>query len=296
MGKVYLLIIDAHSKWMEVFIVPSTSAANSIAKLRQIFATHGIPEQIVSDNGTGFASEEFKTFTQQNGIRHTFTSPYHPASNGLAERAVQIFKAGISKLEGPIDERISTFLFKYRIIPQTTTGRSPAELLVGRRLRSHLDLLHPDSSHKVVAAQDKQRQMTSPVRCREFNVDDKIYARNYHGSKKWMEAKVIRSTGPVSYVVETTTGIRLRRHVDQLRRRFPEHQSADTDKYGHPIPMVDLPNWESTPENNSTTDNIPATVVTTTATPTIAPTNVPPIAPRRSGRERRPVDRFCPHA
>lgn len=295
MGKVYLLIIDAHSKWMEVFIVPSTSAANSIAKLRQIFATHGIPEQIVSDNGTGFASEEFKTFTQQNGIRHTFTSPYHPASNGLAERAVQIFKAGISKLEGPIDERISTFLFKYRIIPQTTTGRSPAELLVGRRLRSHLDLLHPDSSHKVVAAQDKQRQMTSPVRCREFNVDDKVYARNYHGSKKWMEAKVIRSTGPVSYVVETTTGIRLRRHVDQLRRRFPEHQSADTDKYGHPIPMVDLPNWESTPENNSTTDNIPATVVTTTATPTIAPTNVPPIAPRRSGRERRPVDRFCPH-
>ena len=99
-----------------------------------------LPDQIISDNGTGFASEEFK---EQNGISHIFTSPYHPASNGLAERAVQTFKAGISKLQGPIDE---IFLFRYCITPQTTTGRSPAALWVGRRLCSHLDLLHPDSS------------------------------------------------------------------------------------------------------------------------------------------------------
>ena len=298
LGKLYLLIIDAHSKWIEAFIVPSTSAETSIAKLRQVFATHGIPEQIISDNGAGFTSEEFKAFTQQNGIRHNFTSPYHPASNGLAERAVQILKAGISKLQGPIDERISTFLFKYRITPQTTTGRSPAELLVGRRLRSHLDLLHPDASHKATAVQDKQRQITSPTRLREFNIDDKVYARNYRGSKKWIEAKVIKITGPVSYVVETTAGVLLRRHIDQLRRRFPEDQSAETDEDGHdnePIPIVDLPNWQSTPGDDFTSGSTPSTVVTTTVTPTVAPTDTPPIAPRRSERNRRPVDRFHPH-
>ena len=230
--------------------------------------------------------------------RMVFTIPLphctiQPLTDSLRELSRHLKLESASWKDQLIEERISTFLFKYRITPQTTTGHSSAELLVGRRLRSHLDLLHLDSSHKVVAVQDKQRQMTSnsPVRCREFNIDDKIYARNYHGSKKWIEAKVVRITGPVSYVVETTTGICLHRHVDQLCTRFPEHQSADTDENGHgiePIPIVDLPNWKRTPENNST-------VITTTVMPTIAPTNVPPIASRRSGHDCRSVDRFCSH-
>jgi transposase InsO family protein len=149
MGKIYLILIDAHSKWMEVKIVASTSTENTIAKLREIFATHGIPEQLVSDNGSGFTSAEFKQFTEYNGIKHTLVSPYHPASNGLAERAVQTFKHNVTKLEGPMETRISKFLFKYRITPQTSTELSPAELLMGRRLRTHLDLLHTDTSHQI---------------------------------------------------------------------------------------------------------------------------------------------------
>ena len=85
----FLVVIDAHSKWIDVEIVNSTSAVSTIIKLRSLFATHGIPEQLVSDNGSGFRSEEFKQFTTQNGIKHIFTSPYNPSSNGLAERAVQ---------------------------------------------------------------------------------------------------------------------------------------------------------------------------------------------------------------
>ena len=79
-------------------------------------------------------------FTEQNGIKHIVTSPYHPSSNGMAERAVQMFKQGISKLQGAIENRIMQFLFKYRVTPQTTTGLSHAELLVGKRLQTHLDL------------------------------------------------------------------------------------------------------------------------------------------------------------
>ena len=60
----------------------------TIEELRTLFATHGIPEVLVTDNGTPFTSTEFSEFTRNNGIRHVRVSLYHASSNGLAERAV----------------------------------------------------------------------------------------------------------------------------------------------------------------------------------------------------------------
>ena len=110
LGKLYLLVLDAFSKWIEVHIVNSTSSEVTIEKLHTIFSIHGLPEQIVSDNTTLFTSQEFQHFTKSNGIKHILTSSYHPASNGLAERAVQTFKSVVSKLEGSIQDRILRFL------------------------------------------------------------------------------------------------------------------------------------------------------------------------------------------
>ena len=87
----YLVIIDAHSKWIEVFKMNSTTAITTIEVLRTVFACFGIPESIVSDNGPQFTSSEFTEFCGLNGIRHVRVPPYHPSSNGLAERAVQTF-------------------------------------------------------------------------------------------------------------------------------------------------------------------------------------------------------------
>ena len=87
-GKTILVVVDAYSKWIESVIVPSTSSQATIKALRNMFATHGIPETIVSDNGSGFTSCEFGDFTRKNGIQHIKSAPYHPASNCLAERAV----------------------------------------------------------------------------------------------------------------------------------------------------------------------------------------------------------------
>ena len=105
MGKLYLIVVNAYSRWMYVSIVSSTSAEVTIQKLCSLFATHGVPEQPCQTmgHGSGFASEEFKKFTQLNGIRHTFTSPYDPSLNGLAEWAVQSFKHGVSKLSGSME-------------------------------------------------------------------------------------------------------------------------------------------------------------------------------------------------
>lgn len=93
----------------------------------------------------------------------------------MAERAVQIFKAAVNKLEGPMEVRLSKFLFKYRVTPQTTTGLSPAQLLMGRRLRTHLDLLHPDTSSQ--KAEEKQQRSAETTKTpRTFAVGDKLFA------------------------------------------------------------------------------------------------------------------------
>ena len=92
-GHMFLVVVDAYSKWMEVCPVKSATSAATISQLRAIFATHGIPELLVSDNGPAFTSSEFKEFMHLNGIRHTTSARYHPATHGLAERAVQTFQA-----------------------------------------------------------------------------------------------------------------------------------------------------------------------------------------------------------
>ena len=78
----YLILIDAHSKWIEAFCTSNATSQTVIGELRTLFAQFGLPETIVSDNGTCFVSSEFKAFLQSNGIRHITSAPYHPASNG----------------------------------------------------------------------------------------------------------------------------------------------------------------------------------------------------------------------
>ncbi len=116
-----LILVDAHSKWIDTHITTSSIATTTIERLRLSFSTHGLPELVVSDNGLAFSSVEFEEFLQQNGVKHLTTAHYHPASNGLGERAVQTVKEGIKKMTGPLELRLTRFLFKYRVTPQSTT-------------------------------------------------------------------------------------------------------------------------------------------------------------------------------
>ena len=112
LNRMFLVLVDAHSKWLEVVPVSAATSTATIEKLRAIFVTHGLPERIVTD---------IENFLHQNGIAHTQTAPYHPASNGLAERAFQMFKQGIKRLhEGTVETKLSCFLSQYRLTPHTT--------------------------------------------------------------------------------------------------------------------------------------------------------------------------------
>lgn len=122
--------MDSHSKWVEVKPVNNATSTVTIDQLCSIFATHGIPEMLVTDNGSVFTSEEFKRFTKQNGIRYVKSAPYHPASNGLVKRTVQTFKEFMKKMKsGSIEANVSRFLLQYRITPHSTTGFLPQKCL-----------------------------------------------------------------------------------------------------------------------------------------------------------------------
>ena len=108
MGKMFLLIIDAHSKCMDIHYVNSATSSMTIENLRTTFASHGLPEIVVTDNGSNFMSSEFKSFLQKNGIRHITSAPYHPSSNGLEERAVRTFEQGMKKQsDGTVETKLS---------------------------------------------------------------------------------------------------------------------------------------------------------------------------------------------
>ena len=102
----WVLLIDAYSKWPEVRVTESTMTETVIKHLQKIFATHGIPHQIVSDNGPQFTAEKFKQFCLSRGIHHTTTVPYHPRSSGEAERLVQTFKQSVDKANSQITSEL----------------------------------------------------------------------------------------------------------------------------------------------------------------------------------------------
>ena len=196
MRKMFLVIVDSYSKWLEVRIVHSATAICTIQELRSVFATHGIPEMIVTDNGTAFTSNEFQEFITRNGIRHTKTAPYHPASNGLAERGVQTFKEGLKKMsEGSVETKLARFLFQYRLTPHSTTGQSPAELLLGRQPHAHLDQLAPNLHAQVQQKQLKQKACHDHnSRPKTFEIEDLVYIRKRSSLVTWNCFKGTRTT------------------------------------------------------------------------------------------------------
>ena len=143
-GKMILLVVDSHSKWIEAV---SSTSSTVIELSRTLFAQFGVPEVIVTDNGPCFVSEEFETILVKNGIKHITSTPYHPATNGLAECTVQMVKRGLKKeTEGSMATRLAKVLMAYRTTPQSTMGMTPSQLLQGQRIRTWLDLLRPSVS------------------------------------------------------------------------------------------------------------------------------------------------------
>ena len=243
-----LIIIDSYSKWIEAFPTRGSTSLITINKLKQAFATHGLPETVVSDNGPCFASEEFAQFMSDNGIQHLTSAPYHPASNGLAERAVQIVKNALEKADL---NHLPDILLRYRITPQTVTGYTPAELLMKRQLRSKLDAVKPDLTKRVREdRQAKQKQLHDrSTRVKEINTNDDCYVSNFGSSgPRWLPGVVQEAT---------QTDVHVRLNDDRIVRRHKDHVKPRHSD----IPETVSNEIPSEPTSDNVTVNPPVTVM-----------------------------------
>ena len=112
-GHMFLVGVDSYSKWPEVRIMTSTTVSKTLYVLREWFSRHGISEHLVTDNGLQFIAEDFETFTHHNGIKHTRSAPYHPASNGLAEGFIQSLKQSLQASQNDghcLSQRVFSYL------------------------------------------------------------------------------------------------------------------------------------------------------------------------------------------
>ena len=186
---------------------------------------------MVTDNSPQFTSIEFAQFTKNNGIKHVTSSPYHPSTNGLAERTVQTFKEGIRQQKiGSIETRVARFLFAYRNTPQSTTGVSLAVMMFNRPLRCHLDLLKPNIEETVQGRQIQQ-QLNHNIHSKDwkFQINGTVFVENFGHGSKWFAGTIDEIRGPLTYMVRLPDGRILKRHVDHIRNQTSMEPSKSQD-------------------------------------------------------------------
>jgi transposase InsO family protein len=216
MGKMFLVVVDSYSKYLDIIPMSHATTASTVQALRHLFSFFGLPEHIVTDNGTQFTSDEFKTFLSKNDILHSTTAPGHPATNGMAERHVGHFKASMRKLGKTSDNlqvKLDRFLLANRTTPNAS-GKSPAELLMNRQPRIRFAALKSSQTHQ-------------QVKCFENNMDNKpnfqigepVFALNFGKGAKWIPGTVVKIHSPRSFDIQVEHSV-WKRHQDQLRPRY----------------------------------------------------------------------------
>ena len=294
MGTNWLLLTDSYSKYPCIHPTQSVSAQATIDLLEQDFAHFGYPHTLVTDNASAFMSVEFQTWCKERGIVHLTGAPYHPATNGAAERLVQTFKQALKKSSLSPRKALQEFLMQFRRTPNSS-GYSPSELLNSRQIRTKIDTLLPSPAHKAQgkqareATKSQRKEIISKV-VRSYKVGDPVYAL-YFGPKRdkegrWVPAIIIKRKGSRSFNVRVQPkGPTWRRHLEQLQ---PRHASVKDDDPGDPPAMR---------MTSMSTERATSPLITADAsvepprpvTPEYGPNN-----PRRSKWIRKPRERFSP--
>ena len=289
MGYNWLVLIDAFTKYPCIHPTSSTSSKATTDLLEEDFAHFGFPHSLVSDKATTFTSEEFQSWGKERGIIHLSGPPYHPATNGAAERLVQTFKQALRKSSLPPKRALQEFLMQYRRMPNSS-GYSPSELLMNRQIRTRIDTLLPSPAH---IAQQKQNRDSCRAEAnskpgvvskvtRQFKAGDTVYAL-YYGPRRdkdprWVPAVIKKALGPRSFNVKVVPrGPVWRRHLEQLQPRYASEEDEEPGDF------------DSVPDSPAGPPTQNLQVANPTGRPRLLPTlEYGPDNPRRSSRIRRP--------
>jgi len=148
MGCNWLVVIDSYTKYPCIHATQSISTKSTIDLLEQDFAQFGYPHTIVTDNAANYRSEEFQVYCKEQGIVHLMGAPYHPATNGAAERLIQTFKQALRKSSKPSKKAVVEFLMQYR--------RAPTAVGYKNQIRTKIDTFLPSPVHDAQSLQSKQ--------------------------------------------------------------------------------------------------------------------------------------------
>ena len=251
----FLIVVDSYSKWPEVVIQHSTTSEATVKALRTIFSRGGISHTLVSGNGPQFKSQEFKDFLDWLGVLHKPTSPYHPSSNGQAERFVQTVKQALKAMASSgesLQVRLDKFLLAYRNAPHAFTGEMPAVRFMGGQLRTRLDSVQPKNRRENKRLEKQMERGSQNLR--SFREGDMVWVRDYHGKDKWVPGIINKKCGPLTYQVTVSKGL-WKRHIDQLSSRVNSSSMAQLELIaatdGHDYFVDTIPSLNQTNDSAS---------------------------------------------
>lgn len=237
-GQYLLVVIDYYSRFMEVSEMHSITANDTISELAIIFSRYGLPMTLRVDNGPQLNEncEEFREFCEAHGIRLVNTIPFWPAMNGEVERQNRslLKRLRIAQQLGK-DWRVEMrqYLLTYHSTAHTTTGKSPAELMLGRKIRTKLPQVPPcrmedeEIRDRDTIMKEKGRIYADAKRkAKESDIreGDRVIAKRMRKDNKLdtpfspEEFQVIKKTGADTVIRSFETGKQYRRNVVHLKR------------------------------------------------------------------------------
>ncbi|XP_033109311.1 uncharacterized protein K02A2.6-like [Anneissia japonica] len=188
----YLITVDYFSNYWEIDYLKDLQSETVIAKMKSQFARQGIPECVISDNGTQFTSELFSQFSKKWNFQHKTSSPGYAQSNGKAENAVRTAKRLLKKAKADRKDPYLAIL-DLRNTPDQD-GSSPVQKLMSRRTRNRLPttskLLKPKVEKGVfenikIKKERQELQYNKSARdLKPLQVGDKVRIFRFH-DKQW---------------------------------------------------------------------------------------------------------------
>ena len=242
-GNDYLVVVDYHSDFFEVDRLNKKTSSEVIFKMKAHFARHGIPEQLVTDNGPQFDSKEFAKFVETWGIEHVPSSPQYPQSNGKAENAVKQAKTLMKKAaESNSDAYLA--LLTLRNTPTEDMKTSPTQRLFSRRTRTQIpsarSLLKPQVCENVeqkLLAKKKKQADAYNTNTKELSTLQPGQVVRVKAGDKWIKSKVEEQVDIRSYKIQTEKGNKYRRNRRHLRPTLeqfqpqPQADNSQSDKH-----------------------------------------------------------------